>query len=251
MDYDSTSIARTYDAGRDLPARKKQQLLEFFVRHAAPGEIAVVIDLGCGTGRFSEALAEAFDARVFAIDPSEKMLAQARLKTRSDRVSFELAPGEALPFDRESVDMVFMSMVFHHLSHPDRVLGECARLLRRGKYACVRNTTADEISSYPYLDFFPGIETIIEQSLLSRERLTALFSAAGFEAVAQETTWHEIAPDWRAFVDKITLRADSFVARLADDAFESGLLDLRKHAARAPENQKVGLNLDQFVFRRL
>jgi ubiquinone/menaquinone biosynthesis C-methylase UbiE len=39
-----------------------------------------VLDLGCGTGRFSEALAAQFDAHVIGLDPSLKMLQVAREK---------------------------------------------------------------------------------------------------------------------------------------------------------------------------
>lgn len=36
------------------------------------GGIARIVDLGCGTGRYSEALAAHSDARVVGVDPSEK-----------------------------------------------------------------------------------------------------------------------------------------------------------------------------------
>jgi len=37
-----------------------------------------ILDLGCGTGRFSAALRARFEAEVIGIDPSKKMLEQAR-----------------------------------------------------------------------------------------------------------------------------------------------------------------------------
>jgi SAM-dependent methyltransferase len=37
-----------------------------------------ILDLGCGTGRYSAAHADLFNARVIAVDPSLKMLAEAR-----------------------------------------------------------------------------------------------------------------------------------------------------------------------------
>jgi predicted RNA methylase len=37
-----------------------------------------VLDLGCGTGRFAEPLAQYFSARIIGIDPSIKMLTTAR-----------------------------------------------------------------------------------------------------------------------------------------------------------------------------
>ena len=80
MDYDQSGIARTYDEARALtPARHRhwQRLLSAHVDRAA---ISLVVDLGCGTGRFSEMLAAELGARVIGLDPSEKMIDQARRK---------------------------------------------------------------------------------------------------------------------------------------------------------------------------
>lgn len=73
MDYDQSGIATTYDEARALtPARRRhwQRLLSAHVDRTA---ISVVVDLGCGTGRFSEMLAAELGARVIGLDPSEKM----------------------------------------------------------------------------------------------------------------------------------------------------------------------------------
>ena len=66
------------------------------------------LDIGCGTGRYSMALAAHFNARVIAVDPSEKMLAEARKKA-TERVRYERASAESLPLPDASIDMVFMS----------------------------------------------------------------------------------------------------------------------------------------------
>jgi len=43
---------------------------------------AIALDIGCGTGRYSTALAAHFNAHVIAVDPSEKMLAEARKRAK-------------------------------------------------------------------------------------------------------------------------------------------------------------------------
>jgi trans-aconitate methyltransferase len=48
--------------------------------HVDRTAISLVVDLGCGTGRFSEMLAAELGARVIGLDPSEKMIDQARRK---------------------------------------------------------------------------------------------------------------------------------------------------------------------------
>src|SRR6516164_2717349 len=114
MDYDQSGIARTYDEARALtPARHRhwQRLLSAHVDRSA---ISLIVDLGCGTGRFSEMLAAELGAWVMGFDPSEKMIEQARRKPVAAPVAFARASAHALPLADCCVDLVFMSQVYHH-----------------------------------------------------------------------------------------------------------------------------------------
>jgi ubiquinone/menaquinone biosynthesis C-methylase UbiE len=86
MDYDQTELPTNYDRARGLSHAAMRLWLDRLTAHVPPPEIEEIIDLGCGTGRFSAALAQAFSARVTGIDPSEKMLAEARRKAPRDVV---------------------------------------------------------------------------------------------------------------------------------------------------------------------
>src|SRR6516162_8557013 len=139
MDYDKTDIARTNDKARALAPetlRLWQDLLSVHIDRAA---ISLVIDLGCGTGRFSELLAAHFGVHVIGIDPSLKMLDQARRKSAIGNVEYGRGLAEALPFRDGCADLVFMSMVYHHFTDPSGVAKECHRVWRQGGHACIRN----------------------------------------------------------------------------------------------------------------
>jgi ubiquinone/menaquinone biosynthesis C-methylase UbiE/predicted transcriptional regulator len=92
-------------------------------------------DLGCGTGRVSEALAP-FVRRVVAVDDSQPMLAIARerLAGRDLGETVELRRGrlEALPVEDGELDVAVLSLVLHHLPEPARALAEVGRVLRPG-----------------------------------------------------------------------------------------------------------------------
>lgn len=195
MDYDRTKVPQTYDAGREMSISDKAAALAFFVEKLTADSVRSIIDLGCGTARFSAALADVFEADVLGVDPSSKMLDQARNKFHDSRLNFALGSGELIPADDDSCDLVFMSMVLHHLSDPAQVARECYRVLRTGGSVCIRNTVLDEIGTYPYLTFFPGIESIISQQLRSRAALNAAFADAGCGLIAHETVWDQLAPD--------------------------------------------------------
>ena len=74
MDYDKTEIATTYDKARALAPETARLWQDLLSTHIDRDAISVVVDLGCGTGRFSELLAAHFGAQVIGIDPSEKMV---------------------------------------------------------------------------------------------------------------------------------------------------------------------------------
>jgi ArsR family transcriptional regulator len=106
-----------------------------FFLHALPALLApelVVGDLGCGTGQIAEALAP-FVRSVVAIDDSEPMLAEARLRLGS-HPNVEILAGdlESLPLEDSSLDAATMVLVLHHVPDPAVALAECARVLRPG-----------------------------------------------------------------------------------------------------------------------
>lgn len=72
MDYDATYIASTYDRGRDHGPEFLDLWMNVFSSHVKDQRMKTILDLGCGTGRFSEALRARFEAEVIGIDPSKK-----------------------------------------------------------------------------------------------------------------------------------------------------------------------------------
>ena len=57
-----------------------------------PGAAPLILDLGRGTGRFSELLAQRFGGQVIGIDPSERMAQQARPRSLIDRHRWDSPP---------------------------------------------------------------------------------------------------------------------------------------------------------------
>jgi malonyl-CoA O-methyltransferase len=86
-----------------------RQWLDLVASHV-PFAPKLIVDVGCGTGRVFEPLAERFAAKVIGIDPSPRMLSVARTKYSSGRGEFRLAPAEKLPLADGCADLVFMSM---------------------------------------------------------------------------------------------------------------------------------------------
>lgn len=103
-----------------------------------PGER--VLEIGYGTGHCLVQLAKAVgpEGKVFGIDLSEGMRAQARIRLQKEHLvdRVELSSGDAthLPYPGGSMDAVFMSFTLELFDTPEipQVLAECRRALRIG-----------------------------------------------------------------------------------------------------------------------
>lgn len=100
-----------------------------------PGDVA--IDIGCGLGRITRALAGRV-AHVHAIDVSSEMLARAReLNAGLDNVTWHQGDGTSL-HPVAAADAVVSHVVFQHLPDPALTYGyvrEMGRVLRPGGFA--------------------------------------------------------------------------------------------------------------------
>lgn len=127
--YDRWANVYDHDAN-PLPALEDPHV------RAALGDVrgCDVLDLGCGTGRHTAWLAEA-GARVTAVDFSENMLEQARVKVSAADVRFIVHDlHEPLPLDDASFDALVSGLVLEHLRDLERFFGEAHRVLRpRGR----------------------------------------------------------------------------------------------------------------------
>jgi trans-aconitate 2-methyltransferase len=95
----------------------------------------MVLDVGCGTGRLTEKLAQRLPrGQVVAIDQSENMLRTARqyLATNVNRrVAFARADAAALPF-AGIADAIFSTATFHWVLHHERLFASLFRALKPG-----------------------------------------------------------------------------------------------------------------------
>jgi ubiquinone/menaquinone biosynthesis C-methylase UbiE len=97
-----------------------------------------VLDIGCGTGILTRAIADQLNAAgggfAVGIDAAGKMIDAARTRRGSDTCRFEVAAAEQLPFDSTSFDAAISSLFFHHvpLDLKKAALAETFRVLKPG-----------------------------------------------------------------------------------------------------------------------
>ncbi len=96
-----------------------------------------VLDVGCGTGLLGLEFVHA-DTSLLGIDTSPGMLEVFDEKTKDNpQIESLLWNLEEAPLERE-FDLIVSAMAFHHLDHPDEVLGKLKAMLKpSGKIAIV------------------------------------------------------------------------------------------------------------------
>jgi len=125
------------------------------------------LDVGCGSGAFSELVVRrAAAASLTGIDPSPEQIAYVREHLPGS--AFEVADALSLPFGEESFDVVASALVLHFIPDRRRALGEMRRVLRPrglvGGYTWKRTATEDFA---PYAPVMAGVRSIGAEPLTS------------------------------------------------------------------------------------
>ena len=206
----------------DLFAKASDQVVPAMVgaSGAAPG--SRVLDLCCGHGNVTEALA-ATGAEVTGLDFSAAMLEAARARVpQADLVEGD---AQAMPFEDASFDAVTCNVGLGHVPDQPKAVREIARVLRPGGVAVLSSWSApeqsptfqvvfgalkehaDEISSAPAAPDF--------HALARRETAEAMLGAAGFRNIRLDpldVVWEFDRPEGFAEVfRRATVRAAMMV----------------------------------------
>ena len=142
-----------------------------------PGEMA--LDVGCGTGTLAIKVVRCVGkaGRVVGIDPSIQQIARARSKAARRKLSIDFQIGviEQLAFSDATFDVVFSTLMMHHL--PNGVkrqgLAEIARVLKPGGRLVVADFTRKQDRRGRAAHFHAGGSDIRD--------LASLIKEAGFE----------------------------------------------------------------------
>lgn len=88
----------------------------------------IVLDIGGGTGKLAEYLGD-HCKKAYVLDESLGMLSKVK-----EGKNIIPVLGDALDtdFDSESVDVITVSDVLHHIENQDKLIGEVHRLLKKG-----------------------------------------------------------------------------------------------------------------------
>ena len=123
---------------KDLSSEQFRDSVELFTKRAIANNFDLdwlkgktCLDAGCGSGRYSVALAIHGAAKITAVDVSSTGLETARNNAKEfNQIQFQQASVLNLPFPDQSFDLVWCAGVLHHTDNFDKGLSELTRVLK-------------------------------------------------------------------------------------------------------------------------
>ncbi len=225
-----------------LPVRREPR--------GAGDECLSILDLGCGTGRFTAVLAERFNAAVVGVEPSEKMRRQAVSNAQHQRVTYIAGSAEKIPCQDASFDAVFCSMVIHHFSSMPDACRELFRVLRPGGIVFVRTDLKECIDRVRFYDFFPTAKAASLERTPTVAGLSQQFEAAGFAKIHHGSITQQIDLSLTSHYERIKLRGLSTLEVLPEEEFLAGIELMRQAAEAEVEPVPVTEDIGVVVFQK-
>ena len=216
---DYSKIARHYDKLRSKPIGIWVSKIILY------GEInpnSVVLDVGCGTGRYPLRIQKAKNCLICAFDPSIDMLKQAVVKDESRDILWVRGEGQKLPFKDDSFDCIYMTLVLHHIENKKMALLEIYRVLKKGG-KCVIMTNSHTRMRKSVLRYFPGITAVDIKRFLSvpslKESLTKIgFKDVHYHIVKQDEEYIPTAE----YLERVKNKYISTLTLLSEERFQKG-----------------------------
>lgn len=141
------------------------------------------LDIGCGTGNYTTALAN-MGMKLYGVDPSSVMLNEAKAKT--DAVQWHIGNAEQIPFNEGFFDGALATLTLHHWDSLDKGFAELHRVLKPNGRMVVFAAIADLTAKFWLKHYFPKM---LEASTKKEPKYSAVVNAvesAGFKIAATQ-----------------------------------------------------------------
>jgi ubiquinone/menaquinone biosynthesis C-methylase UbiE len=182
------------------------------------------LDVGCGTGAFTQLLLDKCGPRqVAALDPSADQIAYARTTPAAKAVNFQVGNAQSLPFPDGEFDAASMALVITFIPEPAKALAELKRVVKPGGMigTYVWDFLGGGSPQQPLREAVEAMGVTVSPTpghVNSRiERLGELFAAASLDAVATRMIEIEVTyPDFDTYWRSQTALANTVVQYLRE-----------------------------------
>ncbi|MBL8706556.1 MAG: class I SAM-dependent methyltransferase [Rhodospirillales bacterium] len=127
----STFLATDGDGYEAQMGRWSRRLAGPFLNFVGRADGECVLDVGCGTGSLTFALAEQCDVKsAHGIDIAAPYIAHAARRCNDPRLVFQVGDGSSLPFSDRSFDRTLSLLALHFMPRPAQAIAEMRRVTK-------------------------------------------------------------------------------------------------------------------------
>lgn len=148
MEVKYDKIGSNYNSTRRADPFLTSQL----IKHLKPSKNGIYLDIGCGTGNYTNEIQKQ-GFRLIGIDPSEKMLREARL--RNNQVDWRIGSAENIELQDSSIDGVIAFLTIHHWIDLKKGFSELSRVLKPKGRVVIFTSTPEQMKGYWLNHYFP------------------------------------------------------------------------------------------------
>ena len=192
-----SKVAQKYDRVVDLQFGGPKTRSMVRERVAKEGRLSNLVEFGCGTGFYTQVVAERANS-VVATDLSPGMIALAKDQVKAANVTFQVEDCQKTSFPDAAFDTAFMGLVIH-LTEPAKTLVEMRRILKPGGVLIIVNVDVRALTGF---DRIRGVIRILYHGItgfrvkppkgfakhaMTEKQLCDLLGISGFNVVSTET----------------------------------------------------------------
>lgn len=225
-------ISKVYDDVREGDIL----LINHFLQELPPEEGLNILDIGCGTGNYTDLFQKVTQARhyhVHGLEPSEGMIDKARQKNA--QVVFKQAAAGDIPFENDFFDFVYMTDVIHHIPDIRRMFSEVQRILKAQGKVCIATQSHRQVAARPIAQFFPGTVRVDQARYPDIPEIVAAAQFAGLTNLKQAILFEEEPVELGAgFLELVRKKGYSMLHLLTEQEYQSGLSQLESALQNGP-----------------
>ncbi|HIJ64599.1 MAG TPA: methyltransferase domain-containing protein [Candidatus Hydrogenedentes bacterium] len=230
----------TYVPGHFDASRYTKENVSFWASHFVRlAEIAPhqrVLDIGCGTGGFTIAIAQRTGGWTVGHDVSPALIAYARRKNGSHQVQWILGDAEHLEFGDGCFDRLIMSLVIHQVPNRKRALQEAYRVLKGSGVLILRTIAPEEVARRVPFRFFPRIAELESARMPSISELSRVIRSVGFRLIQMKTIERNLPLRLCKVAGSLRRRERPSFQLLTEQDIESGIHRMREEWQACGQN---------------
>jgi ubiquinone/menaquinone biosynthesis C-methylase UbiE len=143
----------------------------------------VYLDIGCGTGNYTIALANK-GINFCGVEPSEEMLNVARLK--ASNVNWQPGSAERIPASDNFFEGGIATLTIHHWTDLQLAFDEVARVLKTNAKMVLFTADPQQMNRYWLNHYFPDMMTRSMAQMPELDSIEAAANEAGFKMIGTE-----------------------------------------------------------------